>query len=229
MQDIYTDGWRRFSGSWHYVSASSFKTAGDVRSQFPAGTKLRYHQVVSLVDTTYYSQVVTNSYDSANDSTTMTILVGSATIANANISDPCYSYEDNPQGYPGFGLDMKMAKVALAPGNANAFAFAWQNPENSKILIHRVMVNRTVAGGTASSVLDIGIVANATSTADTLIDGLDLNTTGIADNISDVGSNGKARGIVDENGGTNDYITGKILAQNAASLAGYVYIYYSRI
>lgn len=229
MIDAYLDAWRRFSGSWHYVSASSFKTAGDVRSQFPAGTKLRYHQIASGVDTTYYSQVASTSYDSTNNITTVTILAGSATIANSAISDPCYSYEAVPQGYPGFGGDLKMAKVALASGNANAFAFAWQNPENTKILIHRVMVNRTAAGGTAGGLLDVGIVANATSTADTLIDGLDLNATGLADNISDVGTNGKSRGIVDENGGTNDYITGKILAQNAASLAGYVYIYYSKI
>lgn len=230
MLDVYTDGWRRFSGSWHYVSASSFKTAGDVTSQFPTGTKLRYTQVASGAETTYYSQVASApSYNSTTDETTISIVPGSATIANTAIANPCYSYEAVAQGYPGFGNDLKMAKVALTAGNANAFAFAWQNPESTKIIIHKVMVYKTAAGGTASSVLDVGPVANATSTADTLIDGLDLNSTGIADNIEDQGTNGTSRAIVDENGGTNDYITGKILAQNAASLAGYVYIYYSKI
>ena len=120
----------------------------------------------------------------------------------------------------------KIAKVALTAGNANAYAFAWQNPESVKIIVERVLVNLGTAGGTATSVLDIGVVANATSTADTLIDGLDLNTTGIFDNIVDKGSNGKARQLVDEKDGTNDYVTGKILVANAAALVGDVYIIY---
>ena len=119
-----------------------------------------------------------------------------------------------------------IAKVALTAGNANAYAFAWQNPEESKIVVERVLVNLTTAGGTATSVLDIGVVANATSTADTLIDGLDLNTTGLFDNIVDKGTNGKARQLVDEKGGASDYVTGKILVANAAALVGDVYIVY---
>lgn len=120
----------------------------------------------------------------------------------------------------------KIAKVALTAGNANAYAFAWQNPEAAKIIVERVLVNLGTAGGTATSVLDVGVVANATSTADTLIDGMDLNTTGLFDNIVDKGTNGKARQLVDEKGGTNDYVTGKILVANAAALVGDVYIVY---
>ena len=120
----------------------------------------------------------------------------------------------------------RVKRVALTAGLANAFAFAWQNPESKKIIVDRVVVDKTVAGGTATSVLDVGIVASATDTADTLIDGLDLNSAAVADNISDIGTNGKARGKVDENGGTNDWITGKILVANASALAGYAYIFY---
>ena len=120
----------------------------------------------------------------------------------------------------------KIAKVALTAGNANAYAFAWQNPEASKVIVEKVLVNLGTAGGTANAVLDVGVVANATSTADTLIDGLDLNTTGLFDNFVDIGTNGKSRALVDEKGGTNDYVTGKILVANAAALAGDVYIIY---
>ena len=119
-----------------------------------------------------------------------------------------------------------IAKVALAAGSANDYAFAWQNPEASKIVVERVLVRLATAGGTATSVLDVGVVANATSTSDTLIDGLDLNTTGLFDNIVDKGTNGKARQLVDEKGGTNDYVTGKILVANAAAVVGDVYIVY---
>lgn len=119
-----------------------------------------------------------------------------------------------------------IAKVALTAGSANDYAFAWQNPEASKIVVERVLVKLGTAGGSANSVLDIGVVANATSTADTLIDGLDLNTTGLFDNIVDKGTNGKARQLVDEKGGASDYVTGKILVANAAALVGDVYIVY---
>lgn len=124
---------------------------------------------------------------------------------------------------------LKIAKGALTAGNANDFAFAWQNPEPSKIIVTRVLINIITAGGTGSSVLDVGVVENATSTADTLIDGLNLNATGIFDNITDKGENGKSRQVVDEKGGTNDYITGKILVQDAAALAGKYYILYTVI
>jgi hypothetical protein len=124
---------------------------------------------------------------------------------------------------------LKIAKGSLAAGDADDFAFTWQNPEASKIIVTRVLINITTAGGTGSSVLDVGVVENATSTADNLIDGLDLNATGIFDNITDKGENGKSRQVVDENGGTNDYITGKILVQDAAALTGKYYILYTVI
>lgn len=124
---------------------------------------------------------------------------------------------------------LKIAKGSLKAGDADDFAFAWENPEASKIIVTRVLINITTAGGTGFSVLDVGVVADAISTADTLIDGLDLNATGIFDNITDKGSSGKSRQVVDEKGGTNDYITGKILDQNAAALVGKYYIFYTVI
>jgi len=90
----------------------------------------------------------------------------------------------------------------------------------------------TTAGGTASSVLDVDVdvdvdvVADATSTGDTIIDGLDLNATGVADRHDNAGSNGGEPKKWDKNGGSNDYVTGKILAQIAVSLAGKVIIEY---
>lgn len=203
--------------------------AGDERSTFPKGARVRFTQVSSGVEVIKYFVVAsTPTYNSTTEETTVTVVTNStATIANADIASPCYNYEFVPQGYPGFASDIKVAKVALTAGNANAIAFAWQNPEASKIMVHRVIVDRTTAGGTATSVLDVGPVADAISTADTLIDGLDLNATGVADNITDKGTNGLSRAKLDENGGTTDYLTGKILVANAASLVGNAYIFYT--
>ena len=114
----------------------------------------------------------------------------------------------------------------LASGNANAFAFAVQNPEKVDCVVTNVVVVISTAGGTASSVLDVDVVDSATDTGDSIIDGLDLNATGQFDRHSSAGSNGGKPVRWDKNGGTNDHVTGKILAQNAASLAGQVVIEY---
>ena len=129
---------------------------------------------------------------------------------------------------PGY---VKVVSGALASGNADAFAFAWQNPEDESIIVHRVLVDVTTAGGTGSSVLDVGKVAGATATADTLIDGADLNAVAVYDSADSTlaGTNGRGVAKLDKKGGTNDHITGKILTQNAASLAGKYYIFYTRV
>ena len=115
----------------------------------------------------------------------------------------------------------------LASGNANAFVFAIQNPEDVDCLITRVIVDITTAGGTANSVLDIDTVDGATATGADIIDGLDLNATGISDNITNGGTDGDKKPVKwDKKGGTNDDLTGKILVANAASLAGKVIIEY---
>ena len=114
----------------------------------------------------------------------------------------------------------------LASGNANAFAFAVQNPEKVDCVVTNVVVVISTAGGTASSVLDVDVVDSATDTGDSIIDGLDLNATGQFDRHSSAGTNGGKPVKWDKNGGTNDHVTGKILAQNAASLAGQVVIEY---
>ena len=114
----------------------------------------------------------------------------------------------------------------LASGNANAFAFAVQNPEKVDCLVTNVVVDITTAGGTATSVLDVDVVNSATDTGNDVVDGLDLNTAGTFDRHSDAGTSGGKPVKLDKNGGTNDHVTGKILVANAASLAGKVVIEY---
>lgn len=114
--------------------------------------------------------------------------------------------------------EIRVKAVELTPGNANSFAFAWQNPELREIMVLELMVDETIAGGTAGSVLDAGVAPDATTHANDLINGADLNTVGIYLST--------ARKKIDAYGGANDYITGQILTQNAGNLAGYAYIKY---
>lgn len=122
--------------------------------------------------------------------------------------------------------NVKVATVALTAGIANAFALAWQNPESTAIMVQRVLVDLTTAGGTAGSLLNLGSAANATTTSDNLIDGLDINATGLFCNLDDHGTNGTSSARLDPSGGTTDYITGQILVAAASALVGNVYIEY---
>ena len=124
---------------------------------------------------------------------------------------------------------VKVVKGALASGAANAFAFTWENPEAVEIHVLQVVVDVTTAGGTGSSVLDVGPATTAAGTANTILDGADLNAAAIYSSLSAGVSGTSATENVhklDENGGTTAFLTGKILVANASSLAGKYYIYY---
>lgn len=124
---------------------------------------------------------------------------------------------------------VKVVKDALSAGAADAFAFTWENPESVAIHVLQVVVETTTAGGTGSSVLNVGPATTATGTADTILDGADLNATAIYSSLSAGVSGTNATENVhklDENGGTTAFLTGKILVANASLLVGKYYIYY---
>ena len=58
---------------------------------------------------------------------------------------------------------------ALAPGNANAFAFAWANPCTYAIWVEP-LIDVTTAGGTAGAVQDVGAAAGPTTHGEDSID-----------------------------------------------------------
>ena len=113
-------------------------------------------------------------------------------------------------------------------GLANAFAFAEKNPYNDKdLFIDEVILHIKTAGGTGSSVLDVDVTTSATGTGDTIFDGVDLNSTGVYSSRTpgDTGTNGNEKiKIWNKAGGTNDFLTGKILVANASNLVGKVYV-----
>lgn len=120
---------------------------------------------------------------------------------------------------------VKVVKGALADGVADTFAFTWQNPESTAILVQRVVIDVTTQA-TAAAVMDVGVVANATSTAATIFDDLTLDSAAIYDHLLVSGTGAGGVHKVDANGGTNDWVTGKILTQSGADLVGKYYIEY---
>ncbi|GAJ16230.1 unnamed protein product, partial [marine sediment metagenome] len=65
------------------------------------------------------------------------------------------------------------AEGAIAGGNADAFAFNWQNPHANPIIVTRIILDITVKGGVAAGELDVGSAAASGAHSDNLIDGCD--------------------------------------------------------
>lgn len=108
-------------------------------------------------------------------------------------------------------FQVAIAGVVSTSGGAIA---AIPNPEGVNLIITRVLLNRTTKSAGAAAV-DIGVAANGTTSSDTLIDGVAAGAAeGVADNINDAGTNGKARQLW----GASQYVT----VTGAASTAGLV-------
>jgi hypothetical protein len=126
--------------------------------------------------------------------------------------------------------EVRFASGVLTAGVANAICFAWNNPEIQDILVKKVVIETTTAGGTAGSHLDVGIADDAAGTnrGVEFFDDLLLNTTIIHD--SWVGGDGgtQTKWVVaqDSASAVDDWVVGQILDANAAALVGSWYIVY---
>lgn len=118
---------------------------------------------------------------------------------------------------------LKKATGALAAVDTGGGVFAWANPETGYILIHHVVLNVTVKSTDACTV-DVGTTAvNATTSADNLIDGKDINAaTGIFTNDESAGTNGKPIKRL----ATGKWVTASKASGASAGLVGTYEIYY---
>lgn len=112
-------------------------------------------------------------------------------------------------------------KVALAAVDTAGGVAAIANPEGAAVIVTRVLIDVTTAS-TGACTVDAGIAANATTSADGLIDGQSVAATGVFDNISDGGTNGKARA----KWGATQYLTISKASGATAGLVGNVYVFY---
>lgn len=122
-----------------------------------------------------------------------------------------------------FSRAVKVARVALtatAATTGGAVA-AWQNPEAGAILITNVVLDVTTQS-TGAAALDVGTTAtNATTSSDTLLDGVSVAAAGTFDNVTDKGTNGKSRQRLAS--GKWVTVTG---SADTAGLVGFLYVYY---
>lgn len=127
--------------------------------------------------------------------------------------------------------EVRSAYGSLTAGNANAICFSWHNPEIQDILIRKVIIEITTAGGVAGAQLDVGIAddTNGTNRGTEFFDDLDLDAAQINDSWvgGDGGTQTKWVFCEDTAAAIDDWIVGQILTQNAGALVGKYYIEYS--
>lgn len=117
-------------------------------------------------------------------------------------------------------LQVAIAGVASMAGGG---ILALANPEGADLIITRVILNRTTKSSGAATA-DIGVAANGTTSADNLLDGVDIGATeGVEDNITDKGTNGKSR----QRWGASQYVT-MTGSASSVGLAGTLSIEYIR-
>lgn len=121
--------------------------------------------------------------------------------------------------FPG-GLIIDLSGLATAND-----IVAVQNPYGMDMIVIEAHVRVKTAGGSASAVLDVDVVAGAGDTGDDIFDGVDANTAALSHstNTSDNGTNGEAKAWLWERAGaTLDHLTTKLLVANAANLVAYL-------
>lgn len=116
----------------------------------------------------------------------------------------------------------KVAKVALGHADTGGGVLSWANPEADSILITKIVFDVTT-GSTGECTLDVGTTAtSATTSSNTLMDGINVATAGVFDNITNKGENGTSLQKL----AAGKWVTATKASGSAAGLKGYAYIEY---
>lgn len=120
-------------------------------------------------------------------------------------------------------VTLKVPLAALAAAND---IVAVENPFGVEVCIIDAVIRVKTAGGTASAVIDVDITTSATGTGDDIFDGIDANATGSVSSLeAGAGSNAEHTGqIWNKAGGSNDFVTAKLLVEAAADLEADLYL-----
>ncbi len=109
-----------------------------------------------------------------------------------------------------------------AAAAADDIIFSWANSEGEDVIVTRVIINVTKAGGTATATLDVGSAADATTGSADLITGADINATAAYDSL-DIAGEGVATFKVVPDG---ECVNGQAKTEKAEALEGQYFIFY---
>lgn len=137
--------------------------------------------------------------------------------------------KDTPSGDSLFDFESttsnRLPKVikagSLAAVDTGGGVLSWQNTEESaQIFVFAVTLNVTTAA-TGVCTVDVGVASGATTSDDSIIDGLDIGTAaGVFSNYND--ANGTGGALVAD----NSYVTISVATGASAGLVGSAYIHY---
>ena len=120
----------------------------------------------------------------------------------------------------------KWASGDLSDGSSAGGVFAWQNPEDSKIIVDRVFVDITSAAtDTSDSTMNVGTASDDSTNASDIMSAVSTQSAQLHDNIDEAASSVK----LDANGGSTDYITGSEGTADVSGLAGKFYVHYRTV
>lgn len=114
-------------------------------------------------------------------------------------------------------------KIDLVASDAAGGVLAWQNHHSEAVIVTRIVIDLTTKASGAGT-LDVGMTATSAATsADNLIDGLDVNTaTGVFDNVENQGTNGTGAQKV----ASGKWVTASKATGNMAGIVGSAYLHY---
>ena len=141
-------------------------------------------------------------------------LASGEVLAPASDINNAGSYSRNQKVYVG-----SLAGVAAA----DDIVFSWENEEGAAVIVTRVLVHVTKAGGTATATLDVGSAADATTGSNNLLTGADIDTTAAYDSM-DLANEGVATFKVVPDG---EFVNGQAKTEKAEALEGKYYIFYA--
>lgn len=120
-------------------------------------------------------------------------------------------------------VPLLVEKIPLVASDSAGGVFAWQNHHSESVIVTRVVIDLTTKSSGAGT-LDVGMTATSAATsADNLIDGLDVNAaTGVFDNVENQGTNGTGAQKV----ASGKWITASKATGNMAGIVGSAYLHY---
>lgn len=119
-------------------------------------------------------------------------------------------------------LGVRVARIPLANANASGFIGEVENEDDNTRVIVDAVLNLSSAAGQAGTV-DIGVTGTSEASADTLLDGVDVNAaTDIFSPLEDAGTNG---GIM-RDWVPGDFVTISEASGDADGIGGELLVYY---
>lgn len=126
-----------------------------------------------------------------------------------------------------FDRGVKIARVSLTGAAIRAAVVGWQNPEATAIIVDRVVLDITTASAGASTI-DAGVTeTSATTSSDTLLDGVSGTPAAVFDSMNaalDTGANAKAQKLAAGKWVTFDEVSG-----DTTGMVAVAYIHYHTI